>query len=109
MLLGPLTYDLLVSAVLPSADVDEVEQYLALRETAHKLLEFEVILVDAFAYKHITESSHVRIDAAHDACSIGNIVTLVVNVFLDGGGEIKSSPAATLFVFYKVLITKLGL
>ena len=39
-------------------------------------------------WKHVAEAPHVRIDAADDTGSVGDIVTVVVNVFLDGSGEI---------------------
>lgn len=83
-----LTYDLFVSTVFSRANIDEVKQRFAPCKAAHKLFKLRGILVDSFAYKHVAEAPHVRIDAADDTGSVGDIVTVVVNVFLDGSGEI---------------------
>jgi hypothetical protein len=75
----------------------------------HEVLKLDNILVDSLAYKHVAETPNVRIDATKDAASVGDVVTLVFDVFLNDGKQLNSSPATTLFAFAEVLVTKLML
>jgi hypothetical protein len=104
-----LTYDLLVSAIFSRTNVDEVKQCLAPREAAHKFLKLDDILVDSLANQYVAKAPHVCVYAAHDAGPERNVMTLVFDVFLDVGEQLRGSPAATLFAFAKVFVTKLSL
>jgi hypothetical protein len=103
-----LTYDLLVSAILSRANVDEVKQCLAPRKSAHKVLKLDDVLVDSLTNKYVAKATHVCVYAAHDAGPEGNVVTLVFDVFVDISEQLRGSPTATLFAFAKVFVTKLG-
>ena len=102
-----LTDDLLVSAIFSRANVDEIEQCLSPRESTHEVLELDDVFIYSPAYKHVAQPPNVRIDAADDAVTEWDILTLILDILVDIREQLDSSPAATLLSFAEEVVTKL--
>ena len=102
-----LTDDLLVSAIFSRTDVDKVEQCLSPRESTHEALELDDVFINPPAYEHVAQPPNVRIDAAGDAVTEWDILALILDILVDIGEQLDSSPAATLLSLAEEVATKL--
>jgi len=102
-----LTDDLLVSAIFSRTDVDKVEQCLSPRESTHEALELDDVFINPPAYEHVAQPPNVRIDAAGDAVTEWDILAFILDILVDIGEQLDSSPAATLLSFAEEVVAKL--